>query len=135
MRLTGLMLAALLTASSVAAQDRENDAIQDVIDSQMQAFRSGDAASAFTFASPMIQSMFGTPDNFGLMVQRGYPMIWNSAAVDYLGVREVEGRTVQRIRVRDAAGDTFLFDYEMIEGPEGWKINGVYPVREEDVGV
>ncbi len=108
-------------------------AIEGVISHQIDAFRADDLATAFSFASPMIQGMFGSPENFGRMVENGYPMIWRPADVEFRDLREERGMTFQRVRVRDAAGKDFLFDYEMIEGPGGWVINGVYPVRGEDV--
>jgi hypothetical protein len=36
--------------------------------------------------------------------------------------------------VRDADGSIFLFDYEMVAMPDGWRINGVFPVRDSGVG-
>jgi Domain of unknown function (DUF4864) len=108
-------------------------AIEGVIARQFDAFRADDVATAFTFASPMIQGMFGSPENFGAMVQNGYPMIWRPSDVEFRDLREERGMTIQRVRVRDASGKDFLFDYEMVEGPGGWVINGVYPVRNDDV--
>ncbi len=128
---------ALLTAGAPAALRAEDGAatlIEGVIAHQIEAFRTDDLATAFSFASPMIQSMFGSPENFGRMVESGYPMIWRPSDVEFRGLREERGMTIQRIRVRDAAGKEFLFDYEMVKGPDGWVINGVYPVREEGVG-
>ncbi|MFM2356250.1 MAG: hypothetical protein RLZZ528_1986, partial [Pseudomonadota bacterium] len=33
-----------------------------------------------------------------------------------------------------ADGSIFLFDYEMVAMPEGWRINGVFPVSDSGVG-
>ena len=128
--------AMLMAAAPVALRAEEGAAraIEDVIARQIDAFRSDDLPRAFSFASPMIQGMFGSPENFGRMVETGYPMIWRPSDVEFRGLREERGMTLQRIRVRDAAGKDFLFDYDMVEGPGGWVINGVYPVREESIG-
>ena len=109
-------------------------AIEGVIAHQIDAFKADDVATAFSFASPMIQGMFGSAENFGAMVQNGYPMIWRPQDVEFQDLREDQGKIYQRVRVRDGSGKDFLFDYEMVEGPGGtWVINGVYPVRGEDV--
>ncbi|MFZ5709339.1 MAG: DUF4864 domain-containing protein [Pseudomonadota bacterium] len=117
------------------AQGADGRGIEGVIGMQFDAFRSKDAAKAFTYASPMIQSMFGSPEDFGRMVQGGYPMIWDPSGVEYRGLRVENGLTLQRVRVRDASGKDFMFDYEMLKGPAGWRINGVYPVRDPGAGV
>ncbi len=131
-----LMLAgamALGLATGAVAQDA--DPIRSVIQGQMDAFIARDPVTAFTFASPMIKGMFGSPENFGAMVSSGYPMIWNPSSVKYLGLREVAGRQIQRVMVTDGTGKTHLFDYDMIEvPPDGWKINGVFPVPDQGAG-
>ncbi len=95
----------------------------------MEAFRAGDPAAAFAFASPMIKRMFGTPETFGSMVQSGYPMIWAPGEVRFLGASRGPGGIEQRLAVTDRQGGIHFFDYDMIETPDGWQINGVRPVR------
>ncbi len=127
----GAMVLGLATGS--AAQDP--GAIQTVIQGQMDAFVAKDANQAFSFASPMIKGMFGSPENFGSMVSGAYPMIWSPASVKYLGMRKAGAMLLQRVLVTDASGKSFLFDYDMVEvPPDGWKINGVYPVPDEGAG-
>ncbi|WP_343117068.1 DUF4864 domain-containing protein [Ostreiculturibacter nitratireducens] len=111
------------------------DAIRGVIGAQFDAFRAQDEATAFTFASPAIKGMFQTPQNFGVMVRNGYPMIWAPGDVEFLGLREERGFLYQRVRVTDRAGEVFFFDYEMVESEAGWQINGVFPVKSTDFGV
>ena len=65
-----------LAMAKAESQSSSSPAIESVISKQIEAFRADDFATAFTFASPNIRSMFGTPDNFGVMVRRGYPMVW-----------------------------------------------------------
>lgn len=127
MRALVLLLASLLWFGQPAgAQQAE---IKSVIDAQIEAFGRDDFATAFTYASPMIRSMFGTPDNFGRMVRQGYPMVWRPAEVRYLNLRREDGRLWQRVMFTDGAGNIHLFDYDMVEIGGAWKINGVYRVR------
>ena len=80
MRIFSLILAAVLLAAQLGAgparADGHGNAIEAVIADQIAAFRTNDLERAFSHASPMIQSKFRTPEIFGQMVSRGYPMIW-----------------------------------------------------------
>jgi hypothetical protein len=116
----------------VFAQD--SAAIQSTIQNQIAAFQADDFARAFTFASPMIQGIFGDADNFGVMVQRGYPMVHRPSAVRMLDLRVVDGRQWQRVMITDAAGATHLLDYRMIAGGEGWLIDAVQLLPQSGVG-
>ena len=61
------MLFSACLALPVAAQEAP---IQKTIQSQIDAFLADDFARAFTFASPNIKGIFGTPENFGAMVKK-----------------------------------------------------------------
>ncbi|MDA9020076.1 DUF4864 domain-containing protein [Flavimaricola sp.] len=123
----------LALAGMVRAQDR--GAIEDVIGRQLEAFNQRDVEMAWTYASPMIQGMFGNSTNFGMMVQRGYPMVWTNSDVRYLELREIGGRLWQKVMVRDENGGLHILDYQMIETENGWQINGVSILPAPDVGV
>ena len=123
----------LALAGMVRAQDR--GAIEDVIGGQLEAFNQRDVEMAWTYASPMIQGMFGNSANFGMMVQRGYPMVWTNSDVRYLELREIGGRLWQKVLVRDENGGLHILDYQMIETDNGWQINGVSILPAPDVGV
>ena len=114
-----LSLGLSLPASAQSAQ------VESTISSQIDAFRADDFPRAFTYASPMIQGIFGNPGNFGVMVRNGYPMVHRPAEVRYLDLREIAGRLYQKVQITDAQGRVHLLDYEMIEVGGAWKINGV----------
>ena len=131
MRTLGLILTALwLAATPAKAQD---DEIRSVITQQLQAFQVDDFETAFTFASPMIQSIFRNPQRFGQMVRNGYPMVWRPADVQFGRIETRSGRTVQIVYFTDQAGRMFEAEYEMIQSGEAWEINGV-AIREADLG-
>ena len=102
-----------------------NEAIEDVIGNQLQAFNDRDVTEAFSYASPMIQGIFREPQNFGMMVERGYPMVWDNSDVRFLDLREEQGMILQRVMIKDAEGVIHTLEYAMIETPNGWQINGV----------
>ena len=109
-------------AMGAVAQDRD---IEGVISGQIEAFKADDFEEAFTFAAPSIQLMFRTPENFGIMVRRGYPMVWRPAEVTFLDLREEGGRCVQTVQIEDAEGTIHLLAYSMTQTEAGWKISGV----------
>lgn len=100
-------------------------AIRTVIEDQIAAFEQGDVEQAFTHASPTIRQLFGTPDRFGEMVRRGYPMVWQPADLRFLDIEKRAGRFYQPVMIRDDQGALHILDYEMIEGEAGWKIDAV----------
>ncbi len=132
MRRSLLALTMMLGLSlPVAAQE---EPIQNAIQSQLDAFIKDDFATAFTFASPMIKGMFGTAENFGMMVSQGYPMVHRPSAVKMLELRTVAGNLWQRVMITDVEGRTHLLDYMMVETPDGWQINAVQLLPSPDVG-
>ncbi len=112
------------------AQDR---GIEDTISQQLEAFKADDVGTAFGFASPLIKNIFRTPENFGAMVQQGYPMVWRPADVQYLEQREIAGEIWQKVQITDGAGRIHMLDYQMIQTPDGWQINGVQLLRQPQV--
>ena len=128
------LYAALIAAVLALPAAAQEAPIQDTIRSQIDAFQAYDFARAFTFASPTIKGMFGTPENFGAMVRQGYPMVYRPADVQMMDLREVAGNLWQRVRITDQAGAGWLLDYMMVETAEGWQINAVQILPAPDVG-
>ncbi|MEP1964683.1 DUF4864 domain-containing protein [Tateyamaria sp.] len=125
----GLALATAMT-SAAWAQSTE---VESTINSQIEAFQADNFTQAFEFASPAIQGIFGTPQNFGRMVTQGFPMVWRPAHVTYLELREINGALHQKVQITDADGRVHLLDYRMIETDTGWKINGVQLLESADL--
>jgi hypothetical protein len=135
MHLATLMLSLSLALFALAPKALAQEApIRETIQSQIDAFLKDDFAQAFTFASPNIQSLFGTPENFGLMVRNGYPMVHRPRDVKMLELREVAGNLWQKVMITDQQGRTHILDYQMVESAEGWQINGVQILPSPGVG-
>lgn len=121
-----ILLALMLTVSvALPRAEAQQTEIQGVITNQIEAFKLDDFSTAFTFAHPNIRGIFQTPENFGRMVTQGFPMVWRPAQVEYLELRDVDGRTLQDVRIVDAEGRVFLLEYYMVQTGDGWRINGV----------
>lgn len=122
---------ASLATQPLAAQEVPASEIQQVIRSQIEAFQEGDIDTAFSFASPDIRAMFGTPERFGSMVRDGYPMVWRPAEVEFLALERAHGQLWQMVMMRDGAGAWHLLGYMMQAGPDGgWLIDGVQLLRQ-----
>lgn len=129
-----LILAVLIAFSALPAVAGEReDAFRSIITRQLEAFKRDDGREAFSFASPTIQGMFGTAENFMAMVERGYPPIFRARAYEFLNTVEVDGKTYQRVRITGADGDTVVAQYEMVEIDGAWRINGCFLTRPEEV--
>jgi len=127
------LLMAVLVAVAPVARAQDAAAIQEVISDQIDALRADDFATAFTFASPGIQRMFGNSARFGAMVREGYPMVWHPRDIRFLDAVPSDGRTLQGVLVTDEAGALHILEYEMVPMDDGWRIDGVR-LRQEATG-
>lgn len=127
----------LAFAMPVAAQEvmAPNPDIEATIQGQFDAFRDGDVAEAWTYASPNIQRLFRSEENFARMVEQGYPMVWTPGEVDFIDLQSLGGMLVQRVQVIDGQGNAHYLGYAMVETGGGWRINGVQVLRAPDLGV
>ncbi|MGI9389711.1 MAG: DUF4864 domain-containing protein [Boseongicola sp.] len=134
-RALALILITVLVLPASAAEILQSEpGIELTIESQIEAFRVDDFSDAFTYASPNIRRLFGSPERFGAMVRNGFPMVWRPDEFRFLELRKIDGRYWQKLFVRDEFGAAHLLDYQMIQTPEGWVINGVQILRPPDVG-
>ena len=113
----------------VSAQESAKPQITNTIQSQFDALLQDDFEQAFTYASPFIKSLFGTSENFGVMVSRSYPMVHRAEDVRFLELRTIAGSLYQKVQVRDAEGRIHFLDYQMIQTENGWQINGVQLIK------
>jgi len=118
----GSFFALMASAQEVLAPNPE---IEAAIAGQFDAFLAEDVGTAWQFASPNIQRIFRDAQNFGRMVEQGYPMVWAPAQVDFIDLQSFGGILVQRVQVIDQAGNAHYLGYQMIQIEGGWKINGV----------
>ncbi len=119
------MIGAVLAVGMASGAMAQSQDIEAVIGSQIEAFKVDDFEGAFEFAAPSIRNIFRTPENFGVMVQRGYPMVWRPAEVTFLDLSEAPQGFVQTVQIVDAEGSVHYLAYAMTQTSAGWKISGV----------
>jgi hypothetical protein len=124
------------SASLARAQAADPDAIQQVISQQIAAFQVDDGERALSFASDMIRGIFRNHDRFMRMVRGGYQAVYRPRSVQFLPLTERDGKPVQPVALIGPDGLAYEARYEMVwQVGDGWRINGVWLVRLNQVGV
>ena len=98
------LIACLIGPVAFAASAEEIDAAQSIISAQEQAFARDDAATAYSFASPTLQSYFRNPDGFMYMVRNGYAPVYRHRSFVFGEARIVGGKILQDVQIVDADG-------------------------------
>lgn len=102
-------------------------AIRETIQAQVDAFRRDDGETAFGFASPTIQSLFGTPELFMQMVRQGYRPVYRPQVFEFRELVTLHGLVTQKVHVVGPDGRPVTAYYPMSQGPDGrWRIEGCY---------
>lgn len=122
----GLMLALALPATAQVSSS-DQDAIRDVIQRQVEAFRRDDGETAFGFASPAIRGMFGNSDVFMDMVRQGYQPVYRPRVFEFREIVTLHGMVTQKVHVVGPDGRPVTAFYPMAQQPDGsWRIEGCY---------
>jgi len=129
--LLALVVIAGLSREAEAQQSAAGE-IEGIISQQMDAFQRDDFFQAFGFAADNIRRMFGTPENFGEMVKRGYPMVHRPTDVRFGTLRQEGDALWQRVLVRDEAGALYVLDYLMVPTDVGWRIAAVQMITTDE---
>jgi hypothetical protein len=115
-----------VAAGGRLAQAPAGDAeLAAVVLEQLEAFRRGDFAAAYGFASAAIQARFPL-EAFRRMVTEGYAPIARSTRGTVLRVERVgPARGYVEIRVQGQDGETVDALYELVEEQGAWRVSGV----------
>ena len=133
---TGALVALLLLSGLARAEGEApaaQAAIRSVIESQLAAFQRDDGDEAFSYASPGIQRMFRTPENFMDMVRSGYAPVYRPQEFEFRTLHNRGGRLVQEILFVGPDGEPVTALYTMEQQEDGtWRISGVVFVTAND---
>ena len=118
------LLIALLAPAGAQPADQGAAMARTVLD-QLAAFRRGDWAAAYAFASSAIQAQFA-PEAFRAMVTLGYAPIARSATATVNRVESLDGQHgLVEVRVEGVDGGTIDALYDLVEEQGAWRVNGV----------
>lgn len=128
--LAALLGALMLTPSTARADDAADARL--IIESQIDAFLSNDATTAYSFAAPAIKQIYPDESRFFDMVKRGYQPVYrpgnfafgrSKAAADGTGI-------VQEVIIQGPDGQDWTALYSLERQPDGsFKINGVQMIK------
>ena len=104
MRFLVVLVACLIGTAAVAASADDIASAQSIIAAQEQAFARDDAATAYGFAAPAIQSFYRSPEGFMYMVRNGYAPVYRHRSFAFGEVRIVDGKIQQDVQIVDADG-------------------------------
>ena len=110
---------------------------QLTIQNQIQAFRAGEDARAYSYAAPKIAQFFPTVDSFMAMVKNGYAPVWNPQNFEFGKSKEVgSDQVLQEVEVIAKDGSFWKALYTLIKLPDGsWKINGVQLLKADGASI
>ena len=97
--LLGLLLATPMGGQALELPDGSADAIRQVIERQIAAFRADDGAAAFGHASPTVRRIFGDVETFMTMVRRDYQPVYRPTTFEFREVVEWRGQPTQEVVV------------------------------------
>lgn len=96
----------------------EIDKIRGVISAQMEAFKHDDAVLAFSFATPGIQEMMGTPEQFLALVRAQYLPVYRSKKVVFR----------DPVKLADRPG---IVQPAVVTGPDDMPVFALYTVEQQ----
>ncbi|MEM7520609.1 MAG: DUF4864 domain-containing protein [Pseudomonadota bacterium] len=122
---TATLAAVIISLSLSFGASAQQAEIEGTISSQLEAFKIDDFEQAFTYATPNLQRLFQTPQNFQRMVTSGYPMVWRYSGFEYLELEALGGDYLQKVQIVDDKGRQHVLLYRMQQTEQGWRIGGV----------
>jgi len=110
---------------------------QDVIHNQIQAFRDGDAAVAFSYSASSFHDAFKTADDFFVTIANaGYEPLIDSQSETFGSYDQVSPDMVYQ-DVKFVAKDNQYYDaiYGLKREPDGWRVEAVVLAKQPGVGI
>ena len=117
--------------------EAEQAQAQQIIRSQLEAFKGGRDAEAYSYASPTIKGFFPDVAIFMDMVKRGYPQVYAPQSYEFGRVKEnPDGSLAQELNLIGPDGKSWTALYALKQMPDGsWKINAVQLIPGNDQAV
>ena len=125
MRAAIFLIAILIGFAFPARAADDVAAAQTIIRAQEQAVARDDAANAYSYASPVMQTIFGQPDVFMQMVRKNYAPVYRHKKFEFGEGRASGGNIAQIVYIIDTYGDEWEALYTLEKQPDGnLKITG-----------
>lgn len=127
-----LVLAALflclpgLATAEEPMTDRDREAVQQVINGQISAFKADDSSAAYSFAAPSVRNIFSNEKMFINMVQRDYKPLYRPVSYTFGRSSLEAGEVLQELLVTDRKRQLWQVIYTLErQEDKSWKITNV----------
>ena len=124
----GAIVVAVLLIAGPASGGPEHELRRNVIaviKSQIAAFHRDDGDMAFSYASPEVQSQFGTTDSFLARFAATYKPVYRPKSVIFLNLAFSRGRLVQRVLLQGPDSIAVVALFPMMQMNDGsWRVDG-----------
>lgn len=118
------LAAAFTTSMAQADQAIDKQESRAVIEAQLEAFKQGDSAKAFSYATPNIQTMFGDAETFMQMVRKGYDVVVEPVTVRFVKFETDGANALHAVQMIDRQKTLWNVYYVLQKRPDGsWKIS------------
>lgn len=119
-------MAALAGALPAHAQaDKNESAVIEVIQQQLDAFAADDAEQAFKYAAPSIKAMSGNAQNFMALVKTRYSVVYRNSNAAFLKPVILGKAALVRVRLTDENGVNWMAAYTLErQTNQEWLISG-----------
>lgn len=137
LKVLSVALSFVLAAPSAYSGEADQSAARTVIQNQIEAFKGGRDAEAYSYAAPTIKGYFPDVSTFMDMVKRGYPQVYAPQSYDFGRVKEAaDGTIAQELNVIGPDGKSWKALYSLKRQSDGsWKINAVQLIPGNDQAV
>lgn len=107
-----------------AAESGERAATQAIIEAQLAAFSQDESAKAFSYASPDIQRLFESAENFMQMVKSNYRVVYRHTQVKFLTFQGNELFAQHTVQMVDENNSLWTVLYTLEKVKDGsWRIS------------
>lgn len=110
---------------------------QTTIQNQIQAFRAGEDARAYSYAAPSIAQFYPSVESFMTMVKKGYFPVWRPQDFQFGTEKQIGPEQVmQEVNIIADDGTSWTALYSLIKLEDGsWKINGVQLLKADGASI
>ena len=137
-RVISAAAAALIWTAAFAGPAAAGDAddIRATIGAQLDAFRAGDGAEAYSHAAPNVRALFPSPQSFMAMVKQGYDPVYQSESAVFGALKPEGAGFRQEVNLTDSRGRSWVASYTLERQPDGaMKITGCTIRKGDDLAV
>lgn len=128
-----------VTSVAVRAEETsgaDQEAIRSIISGQIAAFQKDDAAAAYSYASPTIQGLYPSVDQFMGMVRNSYQPVYRPQSVTFGQLMDSPYGLMQKVFLVGPDGRNWVALYSLQRQADGtWKINGCTLVEDDGASI